>query len=122
MVQTQVRNVLEPLSADEVRAAVRILMAEQQLPQKHRFIQVALREPDKAQVLASLASSNGHAPDREAAVVLLDHDTRSTWEGVVSVSAGKVVSWEQVPDVQSPIAMEEFFECEEACKADPDFR
>jgi primary-amine oxidase len=122
MVQTQVRNVLEPLSADEVRAAVRILKAERQLPQKHRFIQVALREPEKARVLAMLAGSNGHLPDREAAVVLLDHDTRSTWEGVVSISAGKVVSWKQIPDVQSPIAMEEFFECEEACKADPAFR
>ncbi|MDQ3548152.1 MAG: primary-amine oxidase [Chloroflexota bacterium] len=122
MVQTRVRNVLEPLSADEVRAAVRILKAEKSLPAKHRFIQVALREPDKAHALATLAGANGHAPDREAAIVVLDHDTRSTWEGVVSISAGSVVSWEQIRGVQPPIAMEEFTECEEACKADPAFR
>jgi primary-amine oxidase len=122
MVQTQVRNVLEPLSADEIRAAVRILKAEQPLPERHRFIQVTLREPDKQQVLAALAGTNGHLPDREAAIVLLDHDNRGTWEGVVSISAGTVVRWEQIPNVQSPIAMEEFFECEEACKADTRFR
>jgi primary-amine oxidase len=122
MVQTQVRNVLEPLSADEIRAAVRILKAQTQLPEKFRFIQVALREPDKVAALAALAGSNGHMPDREAAIVLLDHDRRSTWEGIVSISSGSLVSWTELPDVQSPIAMEEFFECEEACKVDPAFQ
>jgi primary-amine oxidase len=122
MVQTQVRNALEPLSADEILAAVRILKAERQLPQRHRFIQVALHEPPKEQVLASLHDGNGAAPDREAAIVLLDHDTRSTWEGLVSLSAGALVSWEQVPDVQPSVALEEFFESEQACKDDPRFR
>ena len=36
MVQTQVRNVLEPLSADEIRAAVRILKAEEALPEAQK--------------------------------------------------------------------------------------
>src|SRR5689334_14286103 len=89
---------------------------------KYRFMQVSLREPDKAHALATLAGSNGRAPYREAAVVLLDHDTRAIWPGDASIPEGAGTRWEQVPDVQAPIAMEEFFECEEACKANPDFR
>lgn len=119
MVMTRVRHVLEPLSADEIVTAVRILRDQQGLPARHRFIEVALHEPPKARVLADPA---GDDVEREAHVVLLDHDEGATYEGVVSLTAGRVRSWQRIPDVQSAIALEEFDECEAACKRHPAFR
>lgn len=116
MVQIQARHALDPLTADEIAAATRILREEQGLPRRHRFMQVALREPDKARVLA------GEETNREALIVLLDHDQRVTFEAVVSLTQGRVVSWESIPDVQPPISFEEFAECEQACKDNPEFR
>jgi primary-amine oxidase len=116
MVATQVQHALDPLTADEIATATRILREAQGLPEKHRFIQVSLHEPPKEAVLA------GEETDREAFIILLDHDTRTTWEAIVNISRGAVTSWEMIPNVQPPIAMEEFFECEQAAKADPRFR
>src|SRR3954471_20639375 len=113
MVAMQVQHALDPLTADEIAAAARILREAKGLPQKHRFIQVSLQEPPKERVLA------GEDTDREAFIILLDHDTRSTWEAIVNLSRGAVTRWEQIAEVQPPIALEEFFECEAAAKADP---
>ena len=42
-----------------------------------------------------------------------------TYEAVVSLSQGRVMSWEHVPGVQPAIMLDEFVECEEAVSADP---
>jgi primary-amine oxidase len=118
-VQIQVRHPLEPLSADEITAAVAILRAERPLPERHRFIQVILHEPPKEQVLGF---RDGDEIDRQAFVVILDNVAGATYEVVVSISQGRVLSWETIPDVQPPISLEEFDECERACKDHPAFR
>ena len=119
MVMTRVRHVLEPLTADEIATAVRILRDQQDVPARHRFIEVVLNEPPKARVLHHPA---GHDVDREAHVILLDHDAGTTYEGVVSITAGRVLTWNLVPGVQPAIALDEFDECEAACKRHPDFQ
>src|SRR5262245_17481819 len=119
MVLTRVRHVLDPLSADEIATAVRILRDQQGLPARHRFVEVVLHEPPKARVLAD---PEGHDTAREAHVVLLDHDAGTTYAGVVSLTAGRVRSWACIPGVQPAIALEEFDECEAACKRHPAFR
>ena len=61
---TLTRHPLEPLSVDELAEAVAILRAG--VPggvwddRRFRFVEVALREPPKADVLAAEASGNGH--------------------------------------------------------------
>jgi primary-amine oxidase len=119
MVMTRVRHVLEPLTAAEIAAAVQILRDQQNLPVRHRFIEVVLHEPPKARVLAD---PEGHDVEREAHIIFLDHDAGTTYEGVVSITAGRIRSWECIPGVQPAIALEEFDECEAACKRDPAFR
>ena len=70
MVMTQVRHALEPLSADEIVAAMRILRAEKQLGERVRIAQVTLQEPPKADVLAGCDS------DREAFIIVIEPDAQ----------------------------------------------
>ena len=110
---------LDPLSVAEIETAVAILRAERELGSRVRFETVELKEPPKDR----LTSRNGHEPAaREAFIILLDNETRSTFEAVVSLSEGKVSSWTPIPGVQPRLMMDEFFECENAVKASPEFR
>jgi primary-amine oxidase len=110
---------LEPLSAEEISATVEILRKERNLGDKVRFAGVVLNEPPKDQVLAFKA---GDTFEHEALAVILDGNDGSTYEAVISLTRGTVTSWTHIPDVQPPIVLEEFDECEAACKANPEFQ
>jgi primary-amine oxidase len=116
---TRVAHPLEPLTADEVTAAVAILRRERQLGERVRFMTVTLREPPKQAVLDLRP---GDTLERAAFVVLLDNADGRTYEAVVSLTAGAVTSWEHVPGVQPPITVDEFMECEAACRASPEWQ
>ena len=57
---------LTPLGPDEIRAAVALLRAGRRLPDRTRFVEVALQEPSKRALLS------GEGLEREARIVLLD--------------------------------------------------
>ena len=114
-----VAHPLEPLTADEVARAVRILRSERQLGDAMRFVIVTLHEPAKETVLGF---RSGDPVEREAFAVLLDKDTSKTYEAIVSLSTGRVTSWEYIPDVQPAVMLDEFFECEAAVKANPEWQ
>jgi primary-amine oxidase len=107
---------LDPLGADEIARAWEILRAQQRLGPRVRVVSIALDEPAKALVL-------GHRPgdpvERAALIVLMDSAARQTFEAVVSLSRGRVLSWRHVPGVQPTIVFDEFVECEAAVRADP---
>ena len=116
---TKASHPLDPLTPQEIEAAVAILRAGQSLGARVRFESVELKEPPKESVL----SRNGHEPpDREAFIILLDNDTGNTYEAVVSLDELAVKSWTHVPGVQPRLMMDEFFDCENAVKASPDFQ
>ncbi len=110
---------LEPLSAQEVIEAVRILREERRQGERERFISVSLHEPPKNEVLA-------YHPDsivgREAMIILLDHAEEATYEAIVSLSEDRVKEWRRVPGVQPSISFEEILEVERLVKADPTFQ
>ena len=54
-----------------------------------RFMNIALREPAKAQVLGF---GDGTAVEREVAMCLLDPVAGRTYEAVVSLTAGQVTA------------------------------
>jgi primary-amine oxidase len=110
---------LEPLTAEEILAALAILKANQSLSDRVRFISVTLHEPPKSLVLSY---QPGMAFEREAFVIVLDNATGSTFEAIVSLTSQSVTSWKPIPDVQPPIALDEFFDCEATVKADPEFQ
>ena len=113
-----VSHPLDPLTADEIAEASSILMSERQLGARVRFETVVLREPDKDAVLAF---QPGDFIPRSAFLVVLDNDTTSTYEAVVSLDERRVVSWKRVPGVQPRVMFDEFVECEAMVRADPQF-
>ena len=109
---------LDPLTAGEIAEASAILRAQRPLGPRVRFETVALREPDKAEVLDF---ASGAPAKREAFLVVLDNDDGVTYEAVVSLDERLVVSWEHIPGVQPRVMFDEFMECEAAVRADPRF-
>src|SRR5262245_45502860 len=101
---------LEPLSLDELGEAVAILRA--QSPggawddSRFRFVEVALREPAKAALLAAEAEGTVDDLPREARAVLIDRTERATVEAIVSLTDGRVTTWNTVADGQAPLTLE----------------
>ncbi|WP_088893045.1 primary-amine oxidase [Leptolyngbya ohadii] len=110
---------LEPLVAAEILAALEILKAQQTLSNRVRFISITLHEPPKALVLSY---EPGMPFEREAFIIVLDNTTGNTYEAIVSLTSQSVTSWKHIPGVQPPIALDEFFDCEAAVKANPEFQ
>ena len=109
---------LEPLCADEIRAAVAIVRDEQNLDGRALFETVELREPDKA-VVRGFAP--GHDVAREANVVVIDRTAGRSYAGVVSLSTGRISAWRPIEGGQPHVLGEELEEAERLVKADPDF-
>ncbi|HEX4994485.1 MAG TPA: primary-amine oxidase [Methylomirabilota bacterium] len=107
---------LDPLSAAEIEHAWEIVRAERAPGPRVRVIFIMLHEPAKKVVLAHRP---GDAVERAAFVVLVDSAAGKTYEAVVSLSRGRVLSWEHVPGAQPAIVLDEFVECEAAVRADP---
>ena len=113
------RHPLEPLSVDEIAAVVDILRSERQLGERVRFVSISLHEPPKAAVLEFPSAG---PVDRQAFAILLDNAAALTYEAVVSLDRRSVVAWEEIAGVQPAIMLDEFLECEEACKASPEWQ
>jgi primary-amine oxidase len=107
---------LDPLTADEIRAAVAVVRASGRLGREVLFIRIALREPPKSAVLAFRA---GDPLEREAFLLIRDRRARTTSEVIVSIERRAILSWQEVPGVQPPITFDEFVECERSVQVDP---
>ena len=94
----RVRHPLDPLTAEEIAAASRILRRDRGLAASARFVYVTLREPAKDAVL------RGEAVEREAHIVLRERAECRTYEAVVSITAGAVRQWREVPGVQPTVS------------------
>jgi primary-amine oxidase len=114
-----VNHPLEPLTAEEIELAVRILKDEKQLGERVRFSTVVLNEPEKEEVLNY---QPGEIFYREAFIVALDNKSEQTYEAVVSITDKNVKSWEHIPGVQAGIMADEFEEVEGIVKAYPEFQ
>jgi primary-amine oxidase len=110
---------LEPLTAEEITIAVTTVKQAKSLGDRVRFMSVALQEPPKDCVLAYRP---GDSIERQALLVVMDNESAKTYEAIVSISNHTVVSWQHIPDVQPGIALDEFFDCEAAVKASPEFQ
>jgi primary-amine oxidase len=113
-----VSHPLEPLSADEVGAAAAILKRDQRLAASARFVTITLNEPPKTAVLSFGPDDR---IDRQAKIVIWERAEGSTYEGVVSITDNRALSWIAVPGVQPAIMAEEFVIVEDVVKQDPRF-
>lgn len=109
---------LEPLTADEIQAAVALVRTDKGVGDRWRFPVVTLNEPPKAMVLAY---QPGDSWNREAFLVLLDNETGNTYEAIVSLTQQTITRWTHLPNIQPNIMADELEACEAAVKAHPDF-
>lgn len=114
-----VSHPLEPLTADEIRAAAAILRRERGLGDGVRLVRIGLHEPSKDVVLGF---KEGDALDRQAFIIVRETVQRSTYEAVVSITGERVVEWRIVPGAQPPITYDEFFACETTTRANPEWQ
>jgi primary-amine oxidase len=114
--QTQTTHPLDPLSGEEIAAAVSAVRGAHDSESRFRFVTVTLLEPEKGEL------ANGDLP-RLAEVVVLDPGSEGAYESIVDVDSGELVRWDRLPDgVQPAIAVEEYELCERLVRAHPDFR
>jgi len=113
------RHPLDPLSADEIRQAVKIFRADAHARRTMRFVSVSLHEPPKGEIASERP---GNSLRREAFIVAHDPVAHLTHEVVVSITAGSILSWRPVPGVRSPVTIGEYAECERVVRADQGFR
>jgi primary-amine oxidase len=104
---------LTPLSADEIRAAVRILRASPHFPPGAQFSVLTLDEPPKAQVLAKAALP------RRAFAVIYDHAADHTVEAIANLNTGAVDSWKEVPGAEPAIDGDDSELADQIVRADP---
>ena len=113
------RHPLDPLSAEEVAAAMRIMRTQGPASDHMRFVSINLHEPAKTE-LESI--STGNILDRRAFIIILDLAPRRVLEAIVSLRDETLLSCEERRGVQPGIIIEEFILCENAVKADPQWR
>ena len=117
--KTALHHPLEPLTAEELGAAVALVREKRQLSDKVRFVSVTLHEPSKNDVLNY---KEGNRVPREAFIKLLDNTDGAAYEAIVNLTTDEVTSWKHIPGVQPSIVLDEFFETEQLLKNDPNFQ
>ena len=110
---------LDPLTADEIRTAVRVLKAAPEFPADGRFATIALQEPAKNVVLGF---TTGSTLARHAMAVVLDRRGGRTLEATVDVTGERVVSFVDVPGMQSLILEEEYEDISRIVKANAEWQ
>jgi primary-amine oxidase len=111
---------LDPLTAIELKDAVRILAREGYLGPSVRIVFINLVEPSKA----SVEEYQPGAPlERKALAVLLDRVRRASSEAIVDLISRSVPSVTPLPsNVQPSIMLDEFSEVEQAVHRSPLFQ
>ncbi len=112
-----VEHPLDGLQADEYLAVQEILTAAGHADDNSLYAMIRLEEPPKAEVLAW---APGETLPRLARVALRKGE--SLFEARVDLTAGEVVSFAEVGDVQSSILLSEWALAQEVVKADDGWR
>src|SRR5262245_65092809 len=93
---TGIAHPLDPLDAGEIVQAWKLVQATYAPGPRTRVISIALHEPPRE---VALSYRPGDPIERQAFVVLLDNVARTTYEALVSLTGGRVLSWMAVPGV-----------------------
>ena len=111
---------LDPLSGEEITAAVSILRAAgRATAHQTRLPIITLHEPAKADVLAYTA---GAPITRQAFIVGYEYESDRTFEAIVDLTGKRVLSWKTVADVQPPAMKDDSRLVTQIIRADPRWR
>ena len=109
----------DPLTPDEILAAVSILRVSKKVQKSMRFVAIQLHEPNKKSVLDYEIDG---VCKRQIFFVILDRADGKTYEAVVSITEEKISSFKYIPGVQPSLIVDEFFDCEQIVKNEPQVR
>ncbi|HEU4594494.1 MAG TPA: primary-amine oxidase [Pyrinomonadaceae bacterium] len=115
----QPRHPLDPLSADEIKTASKILGAHAQFPEGAIYSTIVLKEPAKGEVLGFRP---GAQFSRQAFAVILDRRGNRTFEAVVDLKSERLVSWKLAEGAQPLVTATEFELLPEIVKRDERWR
>ncbi len=107
---------LDPLGADEIRAAAAILRRDHDVGDRWRIASIELREPSKDVVREHRA---GDPIAREATVICWNRDDGRVYKARVDLARDRTTAWDHVPDGQPNMTVDEFTECDAALRRDP---
>ncbi|MGH9097983.1 MAG: primary-amine oxidase, partial [Acidimicrobiales bacterium] len=111
-----VTHPLEPLTAEEIRTAVRTVRDSGRIADVARFATITLEDPPKAR----LASFRPADPvERRVRLVIVPGPEATVIEAVVSFPATEIVSWVVRSDVRPALLFEDSIRAINALKADP---
>ncbi|MDF3289170.1 primary-amine oxidase [Streptomyces silvisoli] len=113
---------LDPLTADEIDSARRVLQRSGKAGESTRFPLVLLDEPDRH---TATAHRDGDPVTRRLRVTLLDSRTGAAAEAVVDVTAGLLLSHRELDPAtegQPPVTFEEYEVVDSVVKGDPGWR
>jgi primary-amine oxidase len=110
---------LDTLTGAEIEAAAKIIRAAPQWPEAGMFSTIVLHEPPKSEVLAF---TPGASFTREAFSIVLDRNGNRTFETVVDLRAGRVLSWTGVKGAQPPLLDGEYAELSRIVKEHPEWQ
>ena len=109
---------LDPLNEDEFRAVASILKREHGVGDGWRFASIELAEPGKSELQAF--DDGGPPPPRRAEVICLQRSNNTTYKSMVSMTDDRTESFEHIPGVQANVTVDEFVECDQLLRTNPD--
>ena len=113
------RHPLDPLTAEEIAAAGKVLRAAPECPADALFATIVLKEPSKNDVLRY---KPGAPMGRQAFAVILDRPRNRTFEAVVDLNTSRLVTWTEVKGVQPVVLEAEYDTFVRVVKEDARFR
>ncbi|TML65186.1 MAG: tyramine oxidase, partial [Actinobacteria bacterium] len=110
---------LEPLTADEIEAAVAAVRATGRVTEAARFSTITLDEPPKE---AIAAFDRGETVERRVRLLIVPSPECAVVEAIVALPSGETVSWEERPDVRPALLFEEAIKAIVAVQENPEWQ
>ncbi len=114
-----VAHPLDPLRADEIRAAVAAVRASGRITEGALFSTITLDEPAKAAVIAYRP---GDKVDRRVHLLIVPGPEASVIEAVVALPAGEVVRWTERQDVRPALLFDDSYRATVALRENSEWR
>jgi len=105
---------LDPLTADEISGVASALLQKRDVGQSWRFASIDLAEPAKADLAAGVARIV-----RMAHAICWNTADGQVYRALVTLPAGEIERWEQLPGVQPNMTVDEWHECDEMLRRHP---
>src|SRR3954471_7041994 len=96
----QAKHPLDPLTADEIKLAKKVLGGAPGFPPEALFSTIVLKEPSKNEVINF---KPGQSFARQAAAVVMDRKNNRSFEAIIDLKSQRLLSWSQLKAGTQPL-------------------